>query len=114
MGSEDIVNIDLDGTGRYKFVCLEVSDGKETQEVLVGRLWCDYHSDIVDDYKTRHSELKVQVRGGGRIKVTPQELHAYGYSSSFGRAPQEMVEKLLADYAAGTSQQVKVEMGVGY
>lgn len=111
MGIEDIVNIDLDGAGRYKFVVLSVSDGQEEREIIVGRLWCDYHTDIVEDYKTRHSELRVKVRGGGRIQVSPQELYAYGYSGSYGKASQETVEKLLTDYAKSTGQKIKVEMG---
>jgi len=114
MGLEELAKVDLDGENRYKFVVLEVSDGSQTTGVLVGRASCDLHRDIVRDYQRKNPTLDLKVRGGGRINVTREELHAYGYSCDFGKADQATVEQLLTDYAQNTGQKVKVEMGVGY
>lgn len=113
---EELATVELPSQGTYKFIVAEITDGTDTKHVLIGWPRYAWHADIADAY--RH-ELPVGIkmcypRGGGRITMTSTQLHAYGYSGSYGTAPQELVEKLLKPYAEEKKLELKVEMGKGY
>ncbi len=113
---EELAAVELPTLGTYKFIVAEISDGKSIKAVLVGSPKYGYHADIASAY-SRHLPDGVQMgypSGGGRIRVTDKLLYAYGYSGSYGIAPQETVQKLLEDYAKNKGLEVKVEMGTGY
>ncbi len=113
---EELAAVELPTLGTYKFIVAKVSDGTNTKDVLVGSPKYGSHADIASAYK-RNLPDGVQVgypSGGGRIEVTDKTIYAYGYSIDYGKAPQELVQKLLEDYAKNKNLEVKVEMGTGY
>ncbi|MBI4441292.1 hypothetical protein HY639_03930 [Candidatus Woesearchaeota archaeon] len=108
---EELASVELPTEGTYKFIVLQVTDGTKTKEVLVGNPYCEYHADIRAEYCSKLPKtLRAQCVGGGRIRVSDKQLYAYGYSGSYGEAPQILVEQLLNT----TDKVVRVEMGVGY
>ncbi|MBI4440671.1 hypothetical protein HY639_00745 [Candidatus Woesearchaeota archaeon] len=115
---EELVDVDLPAWGTYKFILVKVGDNKSEKSVLVGRPGLSYHDDVLAAYaRTLPGGIQVQnVLGGGRIRVSSEELYAYGYSGSFGEAPQEEVENILKQYIEQNKlpAKLKVEMGKGY
>jgi len=116
MKLEDLVTVELPTQGTYKFIVAEISDGTITKDVLVGSPNYSYHADIADAYSRKLPEgiTMGYPSGGGRIRVTDKQLYAYGYSGSYGEAPQELVEKILKPYAEEKNLGLKVKMGEGY
>ncbi len=116
MELKDLEQVVLPAEGTYKFVLAEVTDGKDERTVLVGQPGVEWHRHIVHQYPRKlpigfHLE---SVSGGGRIKVTEDSIHAYGYSGDYGKADQETVEKILKEYASDLGKEVLVQMGKGY
>lgn len=92
----------------YKFV---VMFDKETQTyILRGHTMAKLHSEIVRQTHLPNHYCK----GGGRIVVKDNLLHAYGRSVDFGTPSDSLVESLLSDYCKDKGLSLKVTMGVGY
>lgn len=113
---EELTTVHLPVQGTYKFIVAEISDGTTAKEILVGSPNYSYHADIADAYSRKLPDgIRMSYpSGGGRIRVTDKQLYAYGYSGSYGEAPQELVEKLLKPYAEENNLELKVKMGEGY
>jgi hypothetical protein len=117
MDLEQIADVELPSKGVYKFVLVEVRKGEETKKVLVGSPDYGYHAEILSDYRSRLEDgVRVErVLGGGRVEVGRAEIRTYGYSQSYGTAPQEEVERLLKRHISDKSDvSLKVKMGSGY
>ncbi len=113
---EELATVHLPAQGTYKFIVLPVTDGQNQTFVLVGDPSEEFHSDIYYSYcRMLPQKLRaLEPLGGGRVRLTDTELYAYGYSGSYGQAPQELVENLLTPFAHEKNLTLRVEMGVGY
>ncbi len=116
MKLENLESVVLPREGRYKFVVVDVTDGEDCRQVLVGNPNCEYHAEVVRSYNNNLSEgMEVGgVYGGGRISVGSENIHAFGYSEAYGRAPQYIVQELLNKYVEDNGKNVEVNMGSGY
>lgn len=119
---EDLLDVVLPIEGAYKFVVLEITQGRKKKNVLVGNPNWEYPSEIVSVYKAnlpRGIQIK-SVLGCGWIRVTPNSLSAYGSSDDtcdtygYGTAPQSIVEKLLDSYSRAHNKTFRVKMGPVY
>lgn len=116
---DDITSVELPEDGIMKFILCEIEDmDKNTKIVFVGNPNYGYHADIADWY--RNATLRPnsigcnEILGGGRVKITEDEIFAYGYSGGYGEAPQDEVEKVLKPYAENKKKKLTVKMGEGY
>jgi len=118
MSLDEIANVIMPESGRYKFVLAEINKGNESKYVFVAGPG-EYHADIARNFR---QELKEQganlryVNGGGRVQISEDKIHAFGYSGSYGKCPQDVVEGLLKEYVSNErpNTELKVEIGVGY
>ncbi len=101
--------INLQESGLSKFILLEDEDGSLT---LTTNPNAEFHMDILKYEMKKTGKTYKRCLGGGRIRITDEEIHAYGYSVDYGKPPQDLVEQLLTEAANGKS--VKVEIGKGY
>lgn len=115
---DDIASVELPKKGIMKFILCEISDGENTKMVFVGNPKYGYHRDIAEWYKDntlRPNGIRCNdISGGGKINITEHEIFAYGYSGSYGEAPQDEVEKVLEPYAENKKKKLTVKMGEGY
>jgi len=118
MSIDDIPNVELPSSGIYKFIVFEVTDGNKEKKILIGDPACEYHADIFRYYARKLPEGIRAKRpiGGGRIKISNDEIHAYGESSSYGIVPSNIVQELLEEHikTKGLESKLNVEMGRGY
>lgn len=120
---DSIELVDIDDSGVFKYVLIEVSaedeSGNEVRQFLkvflvrnikclmfqVNKLIvrgfgrCEYHADIYDEVeeKIRACGLDAQCLGGGRIAHEPsaKRIKVYGYSMGFGRADHTKTVTIL-------------------
>ncbi|CAF1518825.1 unnamed protein product [Adineta ricciae] len=99
----DVPDVDIAEAGCFKYILIEVRDLGATREqsklVVRGDASCAYHADVLDllQDKIDDSKLKLDCKGGGRIRVNPQTrtISVYGYSMGFGRADHEKTVEIL-------------------
>ncbi len=117
---EELAAVELPTLGTYKFIVAEISDESDegnTKTVLFGFLGFPFDAaEIAHAYRRTLPEgIRIKdILGGGSIQVTDKTIYAYGRSYNYGIARQDIVEKLLQDYAKDKNLEVKVEMGTGY
>lgn len=95
-----ISDVNIDDSGRFKYILIRVSKNGEEKHVVRGYKWAEYHADIFDDFElkeARNAGVQYECVGGGRILHEPakKEILVYGYSQGFGRANHEISVDLL-------------------
>ncbi|XP_034831182.1 14 kDa phosphohistidine phosphatase-like [Maniola hyperantus] len=100
--------VDIDPTGVFKYILLNVYDKKKDEAkpqmvILRGYKRSDYHSDIFDEVQAKLSPFDCEPLGGGRISHDPdsKKIHIYGYSQGYGKADHEVAAKLVKDAYPG-------------
>ncbi|CAF2500551.1 unnamed protein product [Rotaria sp. Silwood2] len=99
----DVSDVDIGEAGCFKYILIEVRDRGATygqsKFVVRGDAACAYHADVLDIMKNQidPTKLKLNCKGGGRIRVDPQirTISVYGYSVDFGRADHEKTVEIL-------------------
>lgn len=96
-----IPNVDIDPSGKFKYILIEVRDPETKSEKLIVRGYksCSYHVDIFRRVENDINKFKCRAScvGGGRILHTPDKkaIFVYGYSQGFGQADHSLATKLL-------------------
>ncbi|KAL4713813.1 hypothetical protein ACJJTC_015467 [Scirpophaga incertulas] len=100
---EAIPRVDIDTSGVFKYILLNVHDqNKDSEEPVIivrGYKRCNYHSDIYDEVQEELSAFDCEVLGGGRISHDPdsKKIHIYGYSQGYGKADHDVTAKVVKD-----------------
>lgn len=98
---DKIPNVDIDDHGRFKYILITMSEGKSaSKEIVRGYARAQWHADIFDEVNEqikKHSDLKADCTGGGRIEHDPDKktIKVYGYSQGFGKADHRVTVELL-------------------
>jgi len=83
----------------------------EDNLILASNRYAEFHKDILKEERKLNTNPLVCL-GGGRLKISDDEIYAYGYSMDFGKPPSDLVEEILNEIADGKT--VRVEIGKGY
>ncbi|GMR53186.1 hypothetical protein PMAYCL1PPCAC_23381 [Pristionchus mayeri] len=111
---EDIKDVDLDNSGVFKYIQVQVTDKKDTSKTKIivrGYGRCHWHADIFDETKEQidKKSFKLVPLGGGRIKHDDKkrDIFIYGYSQAYGPAKhedsKELIEKAFPGYTVSFS-----------
>eukprot|EP01104_Vermistella_antarctica_P012422 TRINITY_DN3591_c0_g1_i5.p3 TRINITY_DN3591_c0_g1~~TRINITY_DN3591_c0_g1_i5.p3 ORF type:complete len:119 (+),score=25.99 TRINITY_DN3591_c0_g1_i5:80-436(+) len=100
----------LEHEADWKYIIAEVEDDTdkvgETYTAFISYTGCDYHSDIVREWKRRiPAGSEIRVRGGGIVTVdkSAKKLFTYGTSGAYGAPDAAVVERILKNaYPAWT------------
>lgn len=107
--------------GRIKFIVVKC--GEDTWIMARNH---ELHEHIFTEFTFTHWDIKgkagCECIGGGRIHYSTvhKTIRAYGFSQQYGKADQEIVERLVDAYVKEEQEEevgewkVKVEMGIGY
>ncbi|GMT00160.1 hypothetical protein PENTCL1PPCAC_22334 [Pristionchus entomophagus] len=106
---EEVKDVDLDQSGVFKYIQVQVTDKKDasnTKIIVRGYGRCGFHVDIFDETKEQVDRklFKLVPLGGGRIKHDDKkkDISIYGYSQAYGPAKHEdskaLIEKAYPDY----------------
>lgn len=100
---DQISNVDIDPSGRFKYILIKVIDSESKAEKYIVRGYksCSFHGDIFDQVEAGIIRLgcKAECVGGGRIRHDPsvKSIFIYGYSQGFGTADHTITEKLIKE-----------------
>jgi len=91
----------IEHNSNCKYILAKVRTGQGTNLAIVSKD-LEWHADIASTYSR---ELKKQeqslesVLGGGRLEINNVEktIKTYGHSGSYGKAPLDLVEKVLKE-----------------
>ena len=77
-----VQDVHIDSVGRFKYILIRLSIGKDFKHIVRGYGRCGFHADILDEVEPdlKAKGLKVSCKGGGRIEHQPKSLNVYGYS----------------------------------
>lgn len=101
-----VTNIKIHKEGRAKFIIYK----HNTDTIwLVSDPSQFYHSDIFFSEMAK-GEGKFEIMGGGRLEIDSNLIYAYGHSTDYGPADQELVKSILEEHIK--DKEIKVEMGV--
>ncbi|XP_032674999.1 14 kDa phosphohistidine phosphatase-like [Odontomachus brunneus] len=106
---DQVADVDIDDRGRFKYILIDVKDtiNNASKQVVRGYVRAQWHADIFDEVSEqvkKHSGLKANCVGGGRIEHHPDDklIKVYGYSQGFGKADHrvsvELLKKKFPDY----------------
>ncbi|CAF3441344.1 unnamed protein product [Rotaria socialis] len=99
----DVPDVDIGEAGCFKYILIEVRDRgttfNQSKLVVRGDAACGFHADVLDimEEQIDKAKLKLDCKGGGRIRVNPQKriISVYGYSMGFGRADHDKTVEIL-------------------
>ena len=75
----------------------------------------EFHEDVRNKFREKEPELKEwKVRGGGRVIWSDDEIRVYGRSIDSGYMTQEIVEKLVSEFAKENGVEFTNDTGIGY
>ncbi len=75
----------------------------------------EFHEDVAERFRELEPELKDwRIRGGGRVIWSDGEIRVYGRSIDYGYMDQEIVEKLVSEFAKENNVEFTNDTGVGY
>jgi hypothetical protein len=75
----------------------------------------EFHEDVAKRFRELEPELKDwRIRGGGRVIWSDDEIRVYGRSIDYGYMNQEIVEKLVSEFAKENGVEFTNDTGVGY
>ncbi|KAJ8038480.1 14 kDa phosphohistidine phosphatase [Holothuria leucospilota] len=96
---DSIPLVDIDPSGRFKYVLIKAKSGSREKMFVRGFSWGSYHADIYEDFESKHRGLDLECLGGGRIEHSPEskKILVYGYSMGFGRADHSITVSLLKE-----------------
>ncbi|XP_076161035.1 sex-regulated protein janus-A [Ptiloglossa arizonensis] len=99
---DKIPDVEIDDSGRFKYVLIEVEDKANVEsKVIVRGTLTNWHSDIaleaIKQIKQKVGEIDVECLGGGKIEHLPSEkvINVYGTSQQFGKADHEVTANIL-------------------
>ncbi|RNA41290.1 14 kDa phosphohistidine phosphatase-like [Brachionus plicatilis] len=103
---DNIANVDIDESGRFKYILIKVKSSENEKYVVRGYAWAEFHADILDEFEKANRDRRVAIEcvGGGRILHEPEKksILVYGYSLGFGLADHkisvELLKEKFADY----------------
>ncbi|KAI6177559.1 14 kDa phosphohistidine phosphatase-like protein [Aphelenchoides bicaudatus] len=105
MGLHEIPDVDIDASGKFKYILIKAKDSKDSKFIVRGYARCGYHADIFDVVQGKApKDVDLDCVGGGRILHDPAEkkLKVYGYSQGYGQADHsksvEVLKKKYTDY----------------
>lgn len=84
----------LHQSGAAKYVILENATTKE--KMLISEERAYYHREILRKV-IMETNQQWNCIGGGRIKISPDNIHIYGYSVDFGTPNESDVKSILED-----------------
>lgn len=100
---DQIPNVDIDPSGRFKYILIQVTDPETKAEKYIVRGYksCPYHVDILETVEPSIHKLKCKAKcvGGGRILHKPEvrSIFIFGYSQGFGLADHKISHKLMKE-----------------
>uniref|UniRef100_A0A5S6QJJ3 Janus/Ocnus family protein n=1 Tax=Trichuris muris TaxID=70415 RepID=A0A5S6QJJ3_TRIMR len=101
---DSIPNVIID-EGTFKYILVEITDGKDKKSIVRGFRNCEYHDDILDEIKPELLEKKLSFKcnGGGRIHhdSLQKKIEVYGYSQAYGKADHELTVEQLRECFPG-------------
>ncbi|CDW53493.1 14 kDa phosphohistidine phosphatase [Trichuris trichiura] len=107
---DSVPNVVID-EGTFKYVIVEITDGKSKKSIVRGFRACEYHDDILEEIKPDLLEKKLSFKctGGGRIyhDSLQKKIEVYGYSQAYGKADHELAVKKLSECFPGYSVSVR-------
>eukprot|EP00794_Sanderia_malayensis_P015768 gene15768-17359_t len=96
-----IDSIDIDSSGRFKYVLIKVTDGSNSKFIARGYDWAEFHADIFEQVAPGLEALGLKPKccGGGRIQHDAQKkkITVYGYSMAYGPADHKITVELLKE-----------------
>lgn len=99
-----VTKIKLHKEGRAKFIVYK--HNLDTIYLVSDHL--PYHSDIFFK-EMKDKEGKFEIMGGGRLDIDTNLIHAFGLSTDYGPADQDLVKSILEEHIR--DKEIKVEMG---
>jgi len=102
-----VPDVDIDSSGRFKYVLIKCHIGDEEKFIVRGYKWAGFHADVYDQVWERLEGLGIETEcmGGGRITHDPEkkQIKIFGYSQGFGLADHaksaELIKKQYPDYS---------------
>ncbi len=84
MSINDVPEVAIDQSGRFKYILIKLTQGGESKYVVRGTIRGEYHADILDEFQSTIKAIQCEVEcvGGGRILFEPakKDIFVYGYS----------------------------------
>jgi hypothetical protein len=75
----------------------------------------EFHEDVANDFKEKEPELNDwRIRGGGRVHWSDLGIRVYGRSVDYGYMDQDVVEKLISEFAKENGVEFINDTGIGY
>ena len=75
----------------------------------------EFHEEVAKNFRELEPELKSwRIRGGGRVMWSKFGIRVYGKSVDYGYMDQEIVEKLVSEFAKENGVEFTNDTGVGY
>jgi hypothetical protein len=75
----------------------------------------EFHEEVAKNFRELEPELKDwRIRGGGRVIWSDDEIRVYGRSIDYGYMDQDVVEKLVSEFAKENNVEFTNDTGVGY
>lgn len=103
----------LHKSGAGKYVILENATTKE--KILVSDERAGFHKEILRKVILETNDEKWRCLGGGRIKITTDNIHIYGYSVDFGIPNESDVKSIIdANQDSLENRSITYSIGEGY